>query len=168
MITLISIAIIILLLACLIYIVLSERIRNKNIEKIEQLNKDLDNYVESYSKLMTQYGIIEKQAKGAEEKLKAVSELYKVNKDEFEKCLNSIAKAYTVTNKNKMILIKFLFYNLMHQNVDLDNLKMNHLSPSENANVLKQHLFGDTKTSADECEAILNSVLSLILYNRKK
>lgn len=93
-----------------------------------------------------------------------------VSPEEVKRTLNTIKKAYKVSNKNKITLIKMLIkLNLFnYSQISLDKLKSNQESVITNVKVLLDYMDGNMNIQDDgSLENLANTIFTLILYKQK-
>ena len=142
---------------------------NKLIIRLEDKNKELEIIKSRNSDLINQLKLEKhKNETQASDIMEDLNKIFDVRKEELERCINTIKSKYTVSNKNKAILLKLLaFFLIMHsEEININNLSKNKRPIKENAIIIESYNLSkdvDKYSSKDVAEAIL----TLILYQKK-
>ena len=95
---------------------------------------------------------------------------FRVSQDSLVKSLDGILRSYTISNKTKILLIKYLYFLLLAKlsAVSIDELKPNRNSIGDNARYLKDMILNPEKANlCSHLIDVMNATLTLILYKPK-
>ena len=146
-------------------------------KKIESLKDELDNYSRKTDRLEYNIETLKNIQKNNEKEIDRLNtqrcntlNVISYEEQEVDKVINTISKSYSVSNKNKILLIKMMITYIINRQLSNDILSSIDTSKSltESIKVLKAYYIdSDLSEDLNYDKTILSSLMSLILYKAK-
>lgn len=144
---------------------------NRDISKLKDYESELELFRRRIKELNDKLRCIQDNNDKNEKVIRGLYNSFYVNHEDLVNCINKIGRNYSVSNKDKKMLMKVLNQLLMvhHSSIKFDDIKENKLSVSQNIKILKKYYIEDysNKNDFENEKNVPGALMSLILYIKK-